>query len=390
MTRHPHDVHGFGLVELLLAAVLTATVAGAVVALVDPSRGLFGTQPEQTDIQQRLRAATSALADDLVRAGAGPALGPSAGPLLQAIAPIMPYRFAAQGGDPARGIFHRHDTLTVVYVRAGAMQTTVRERVADGAPAVTFDLPPWCADDTCGFAPGLRAAVFGAAGAWDTFTVAQAGAGRLSLDRPAGLIGRYAAGASLAAVVTRTYTLNADPVTGRSRLVRDDGGGIDLPVVDDVVALGFAYLAEATPPRLVPDRQRPEATYGPSPPAVGSDDPDDGWPAGENCVFEVRDGRHASRLPALGAEASLVPLPPAMMTDGPWCPDAAHPHRFDADLLRIRSVGVVLRTQAGPPMFRGQAGPLFLHAGAATSPARWVPDQEIRFQVSPPNLNLSR
>ena len=34
-----------------------------------------------------------------------------------------------------------------------------------------------------------------------------------------------------------------------------------------------------------------------------------------------------------------------MLTDGPFCPDSTSASRFDADLLRIRKVGVVLRVQ---------------------------------------------
>jgi hypothetical protein len=33
---------------------------------------------------------------------------------------------------------------------------------------------------------------------------------------------------------------------------------------------------------------------------------------------------------------------------------------------------------------------LFTNAGVSTSPNRWAPDQEIRWRVSPRNLNLGR
>jgi len=39
---------------------------------------------------------------------------------------------------------------------------------------------------------------------------------------------------------------------------------------------------------------------------------------------------------------------------------------------------------------RGPAGILFAHGGTATSAHRYVPDQEIRFDITPRNLNLGR
>lgn len=88
------------------------------------------------------------------------------------------------------------------------------------------------------------------------------------------------------------------------------------------------------------------------------------------------------------AIADPVLLDPAALTDGPWCPEAADPNRFDADLLRIRRVHVALRVQA-PRAFRGPAGALFANGGHARS-QQYVPDQEIRFDVAPRNMNRDR
>jgi hypothetical protein len=79
-----------------------------------------------------------------------------------------------------------------------------------------------------------------------------------------------------------------------------------------------------------------------------------------------------------------------MLVDGPWCPDEAHPNRFDADLLRVRRIAVTLRVQAASASLRGPAGTLFVHGGSARSGDRFVPDQEIRFDVTPRNLNVER
>ena len=74
--------------------------------------------------------------------------------------------------------------------------------------------------------------------------------------------------------------------------------------------------------------------------------------------------------------------------DGPWCPDALAPDRWDADLLRIRMIGVTLRVEAAIAALRGPAGVLFTRSGTSVDGNRWAPDQEIRFHVTPRNLNL--
>ena len=86
----------------------------------------------------------------------------------------------------------------------------------------------------------------------------------------------------------------------------------------------------------------------------------------------------------------IVPLTAGELTDGPWRPDAANANRWDADLLRIRKVGVTLRVEAALGALRGPAGVLFSNGGSSRSANRWAPDQEIRFQVSPRNMNLAR
>src|SRR5690606_38173442 len=163
---------------------------------------------------------------------------------------------------------------------------------------------------------------------------------------------------------------------GTTQLTRYDGLATSLPVLDDVVGLSFEYFGVREPPAIAgvgPLR----ATYGPAPPDVGVDDPSDGWGPGENCTFTVIAGAHRSRLSALGDES--VPLAATMLTDGPWCPDAAAADRFDADLWRVRRVRVRLRLQA-PVAFRGPAGPFFLNSGTARTRLQ-VPDRAIRFDV---------
>ena len=153
--------------------------------------------------------------------------------------------------------------------------------------------------------------------------------------------------------------------------------------MDNVVKLGFEYFGQVQPPALlrpVEDPIGPWTSYGPKPPRAGLKSTT--YPDGENCTF-TRDaqGHLAPRLATLGDSSdpqALVKLTAAQLVDGPWCPDADSPDRFDADLLRIRAIAVTLRVQAEHEGLRGPAGSLFFNAGTARDGQRWVPDQEIQ------------
>jgi hypothetical protein len=185
-------------------------------------------------------------------------------------------------------------------------------------------------------------------------------------------------------VNSRTFFLRTDS-SGTSQLMQYDGaGGSDVPVADHVVALGFEYAADPAPPvvlRPLAEATGPWTSYGPAPPPV-TEQPT-AYPPGENCVFG-RDaaGAPVARLPWLGPAGTLVPLTAAQLTDGPWCPDAASPNRYDADLLRVRQVTATLRVEAAAAALRGPAGPLFARAGTSPGGARLVPDQELRLVVA--------
>jgi hypothetical protein len=169
-----------------------------------------------------------------------------------------------------------------------------------------------------------------------------------------------------------------------------DGKATTFPLLDDVVVLGFEYLGDTQPPQLVPDSDPDDmtvsVTYGPAPPPIAVDDPADMWGTGENCIVRIVDGAQVARLPALAGTAP-VSLTPAVLTDGPWCPDPAHPARFDADLLRVRLVRVRLRLQA-PASFRGPSTQLFMYPGRVADVRRHVPDHELRFDVMVRNWNV--
>jgi len=191
--------------------------------------------------------------------------------------------------------------------------------------------------------------------------------------------------------VPTTYWLKTDNATATYQLISADGtSGVDVPVVDHVVALAFEYFGDPQPPLMrkpLADPNGPWTTYGPKP-ATTAVAP---FAPGENCVFaDDGSGTPQPRLAPLDGGPSLVTLTSSLLTDGPWCPSDGAPDRWDADLLRVRSVAVRLRVQAALKMLRGPASALFAHGGTSGGGHQWVPDLEVRFQVSPRNLNVPR
>ena len=74
-------------------------VVGAIFSLVDPSQSTSRTQPEVSDMQQRLRVAADAVQKDLVMAGAGTYSGFLVGTLDNYFAPILPHRVGTISPD---------------------------------------------------------------------------------------------------------------------------------------------------------------------------------------------------------------------------------------------------------------------------------------------------
>jgi prepilin-type N-terminal cleavage/methylation domain-containing protein len=386
---------GFSLVELLVAMAIMATVAGAVLVTADRARHVLRMQPERADLQQRLRVAIGTLQRDLMMAGAGPYIGRGGSPLHHVLAPVLPYRGGDRNSDPSRGVFYRSDAVSVMYVPSTAGQAVVERLTIDGG-VISAAVAPNCGADrydrVCGFTSGTPVLLLDVTGQFATGVVeaVEGAVVRVATAQPGGHVDP-AMGARLVELSQHTYWLEAGATP---RLMHYDGRRTDSPAVDHVVALRFEYFGDAQPPALRPDVDLddpggPWTTYGPKPPAIGRDDPRDSWPAGENCAFGVADGAHVPRLVAFGPGPGLVPLDSPALTDGPWCPDAAAAHRFDADLLRIRRVRILVRLQAADGSLRGR-GRWFTREGTARSALMLLPDQEILFDVAPRNLNLGR
>jgi Tfp pilus assembly protein PilW len=382
---------GFSVVELVIAVAVLLLVTSAVFAMLDPAGGAFQTQPEAADVLQRLRAASEVLRRDLVLAGSSPSLAGATDPVGQAA--VFPMRIGRRNPDAVASF---SDTrISFWSVSPFAPQATLATPLPASGGAATIAAGAGCADadSRCGFRAGTTVAAFGSSGTWDLFSVTGVQDTTLTLQHNLRDSARIhpAGSTTIAEVTSRTYFFRDDPASGFARLVRyDNASGADVPVIDHVVRLKFEYFGDAEPPMLVsaavggPVR----ATYGPLPPPTGT--ALTSYPPGENCVFaRTAAGATIPRLPALAATPVLVPLAAADLVDGPWCPDALDPNRYDADLLRVRQVVVSLRVESAVVSLRGPAGPLFTRGGTARG-NRLVPDRALRIVIAPRALNAGR
>jgi hypothetical protein len=340
-------MRGFSLVELLVSTAIMLAVGAVVVSLLGPARRASWLQPEVSEIQQRGRVAAGLLYKDLVMAGAGPyqgGEGARTGPLSQFFAPVLPYRAGRSGSDPARGVFHRDDAVTIVYVPATAAQARISVPM-DASSDVVVELQPGCPQDdpACGFEAGMSALLFDGTTAWDAFEVVEVlGSALRVVHRGQSFTRSYQPGSTVVQAEWHTYYF--DPAQHQLRYY--DGLYTDVPVVDNVAGVRFTYFGTADPPP------------GPKP-----------EPGDENCVIDRSGLPVLPRLASVGR--SLVELTPGMLTDGgpgavAWC--GANGNVFDPDLFRIRRVRVGIRLQAG------------------AEARRMTGDAEIVLDVAPRNL----
>lgn len=305
---------GFSLAEVLIATTVMLVVTGAVFTLLQRVAVTFDAQPEMADVQQRLRTGVMSLQRELLMAGAGGYAGAERSPLCRFLGAVQPYRW---GADPS--VSFRADVISVAYVPGAPAHAGILAMTVDEAPFdALIELKPETGAKR--FAIGMRVVLFEPGGAWNLAVVTEVQGDTLNIRAATPLAPAFAAGSGLIAELsTHTYYLKVDESTKTYQLMHFDGAQTDLPVVDNVISLRFRY-----------------------------------W---------------------TGSAPEAIELTGAELTDGPWLPDAGSALRYDADLLRIRRIEVMLRVRAGAEWLRSQRG---------------VSDQEITFDVAPPNLNLDR
>lgn len=377
---------GVAILEAMVATAIVLLLAGGLFVVFVPSGGGFRAQPALIDVQQRARIAASAVRDSLLGAGSGP-LNPLFGLPLGATLPcVLPYRLGARQADPPASF--RPDVVTSIAAVPSAAAPRLAADFQGTAGTIVIAAVPGCpvSDPACGIEANESILLVDASGSWDLYGAAATAADQVTLEARGPSTGRrHAAGAWVVRVSISTYYLREAAGADAPLLAHYDGHASDLPQVDHVVVLAFAYFGDPRAPRVraSPGPLGELMTYGPPPPAPGVDDERDSWGAGENCVVTLDQGVQAPRLADLGAGPQLVALTPSSLTDGPWCPDAAAAPRFDADLLRIRKVRVTLRVEASSDWLRGTDPRFFRRPGLSPGGARLVPDQPLTFDVVP-------
>ena len=401
---------GFSIIEMLIATVIMMAVTAATFELMNPAHGMFAAQPEVSDMQQRLRIAVETLQKDLLMAGGGTYSGNNKrGSLGSYVATILPDREGNISPDPPGtykctttfcGALGASDTITIMYVPPTSAQTTLSATMPSNSAELKVKSQDGCdkKNALCGFKEGMQVMIFDDSGTSDVFSITEVQSDALHLQhKGTDLSKKYEVNNTyVTQIAAATYWLKTDTVAETYQLMRYDGYQTDAPIAENIVGLAFEYFAEPSKPvvlKNVNDTVGPWTNYGPKPPDVVINNPADTWGAGENCLFMVSGGAHVARpeMPDLGpVNGPLVKLTPQQLTDGPFCPDASIANRYDADLLRIRKVRVTLRVQVGNKSLRGPIGPFFLRGGTGSGGVRYIPDQEISFEVTPRNLNFGR
>lgn len=317
---------GFTLVEVLVAFTLTLAIAGVAATFVAAMTRAGLEHPRNADEQQRLRGAFEFISAWIGVAGQGlEGGGANEGWLL--VPPLYPQRRGVPAPDTDTGAWS--DRVTIV----SGVQPGVAGRIATAMASrtSTVDLDPASCGGglvACGFDDGMRALVADSRGSGEWFTVdglVASGFGHW----PVSLAAAY--GPANEAVVTAVdvRALTFDPIRRQLRVATP---GSDLPMLDGVAGFTVTWLGD------------PRAPRGPVP------------AAGEaNCALDAAGN---ARLPAMVAtDGPWVVLTPAMLSDGPWCGTA--PWRYDADLLRVRLLRVLLRLDPTPlPGARPQPPPV--------------------------------
>jgi Tfp pilus assembly protein PilW len=392
-----HCQHGFSLLEAVITTALMLLITASIFTMMHPAQGAFAAEPEVADMQQRLRVAADTLSKDLIMAGAGAYQGVRAGSLGYYFPSVLPFRQGVTNDDPP-GTFAT-DRITIIYVPSTTAQTTLGAGLSGATTTFTPNVESDCPMDPatghparlCGFAKDQTVLVYDDSGSYNLFTitaVADATA-TLTVKKPGDANATtFAAGSKIVEASSHTYYLKSDVPNDTYQLMHYDGtSNSAVPVVDNLVGLEFDYYGDAQPPivrRSLADV--PATTYGPKPSAVAVAP----WEAFENCLFSPS-AIPVPKLPVLGAGTpALVRLTSALLTDGPFCPNDTDGNRWDADLLRIRKIGVTLRVRTPVAALRGPAGALFTRGGTSAGGFKWVPDQELHFDISPRNLNFGR
>ena len=228
---------GHTLVEAIVALGLMALVMAGVIALVFHTSRLARSHPDRLEVHQRARVALDLITRDLRSAGAGVYLGPSTGPLADAIPAIWPRRIG-RGGDAPTAV--RADALTVIAVPDTLAQTRSISALSPSSFTLIVDPATHCPPSrpACGFGAGTTIGVFDASGRVGLWSVDHVTAQTLSLDALSPPDDVLDVGAVVTELLVRGYRRDAET----NQLRYFDGDATDQPVIDGVTTLVFSYF----------------------------------------------------------------------------------------------------------------------------------------------------
>jgi prepilin-type N-terminal cleavage/methylation domain-containing protein len=377
---------GFTLLELLVATSVVVVAFGLLVSLTVPMAFVFHAVPDAIDTQQRLRSFVQLIAADLAGAGAGPVGGWGATAPLSWPA-VLPCRWTGGALSQMAAGCADASAITLLTIDAAAPQAITTRAAATTVAPLEVGAVSGCplTASACRFQAGTRVLVVDGTGAWDFVTVTAVSADGAFLEHGQDRLSRlYGPGALVSEARYTSWTWRPDASSGVMQMRRGSSPSAESPFADHVAGFAVSWFGAPEGPAISePVGGARTASYGPLPPLAGEDDPADTWPAGENCTTARMGTAPVSRLSALPVvEAGLASLTLSSLTDGPWCPDAASPNRFDADLLRLRLARIAVRLQAQPAVARGSARALFANPGTGRDASRLTPDLEVRLDVS--------
>lgn len=320
---------GFSTIEVLAAMSIFAIAVVPMLYVTAAAQRMVRSQSEATDLQQRARVAAERLQRDVIQAGAGPPHARAVHALAGYLPPIVPARTGLRLADAEMTAFA--DRVSIFFVPDDGWEAPLSAALTDPRAPVAVDAAgTGCGGaGLCGFVEGSRAMIVDVSGTGaghDVFTVTGLTAGLEHAAPNSPLSRTYDAGnAHVIPIIQRVY--HFDRAT--RRLMVYDGYQSDMPFIDNVVDARFEYFVEA------------------------------------------------------GLEPGLRRIALAELADGPML--GVFPNRFDADLLSIRLVRVVLRLQAAADELRG-TGNLFARPGRSSSGFSLLPDIEMTFDVAPRNM----
>lgn len=341
---------GSGLVELLVASVIVLAAAAALSFELRAASNHVRVSAEAVDVSARLQSTVDTLLLAIGQSGTGLVPIASDGALPVTFPAVWPSRVAVRDADPELTAFD--DRISVLTGGASRRQAALAQAMPNPWAPVSVAPLPGCPalDAVCGFRTGDLALVADQRGHTDLLRVASTTGGVLSHD-PAMLSHAYDPHDHVRIVPVEPRAFVFDPSGAVLREYR--GRSAALPLVDHIVDFRLELLGEPDPHAL----PRP--------------------PAGEStCAFRADGSSTLSTLPR--SRGPWAVIPPAVLGDGPSCGVA--PFRFDADLLRVRAVRLVVRAEASDAGVRGTDPQLFRRPGRARDGAVVV-DREVSLDV---------